>query len=216
MESDVIKWITDFGGWIVGGFGLMGARLSWPWIIDKVMSRFPKKNETEIVSHRLEMKKQFIDAFGLNAQFKLENSPEIIIRDLKRLKEYPNEKQRKGISAYFKVELRGLYYNGIEVYLGLPSEFIYEECSKSWRKPNKKETGEPVYLIGRIPFDFIERLDMDGDEYGGEPHVFCKFSNNSGPYECIVGYKINKRKDGTSWEENIGVYSKGRIKEVFV
>ncbi len=50
-----------------------------------------------------------------------------------------------------------------------------------------------VLLMGRIPFEDIEFLDPNGDEYYGFPHIYCHFdAKKREPYEKLI-FCVEKR-----------------------
>ena len=51
------------------------------------------------------------------------------------------------------------------------------------------ERGEmKVVLLGTIPYDNIDSVDWDGDEYYGFPHIYCFFAHKKEPYEHLGFY----------------------------
>lgn len=110
-----------------------------------------------------------------------------IIRDMKRIDRYPDAEETKGISPWFRVGLIDTYHRGILVGLGWHS-LVSADDGKTWRSPKGGEQGDTkVMLAGRIPYESIESVDWDGDEYYPYPHIYCFFDNKSEPYEH-VGY----------------------------
>ncbi len=110
---------------------------------------------------------------------------EVIVRDMRRLDEYPEPKETKGISPWFKVELVYTYDRGMMLGLGL-DELKWE--GKRLRFCNWKELGDVTLLrTGYVPYECIERIDWDGDRIYSEPHIFCYFDQAKGqPYERVV------------------------------
>jgi hypothetical protein len=115
---------------------------------------------------------------------------EAIIRDARRFDAYPNVDDRKrGISAWFRVGILGLYHKGLQV--GLRIEALkYDITYGRWRL-NDFKIGETkdmnAYLVGKIPFERVVSIDWDGDEFYGFPHVYCHFSSRKRePYEEVV------------------------------
>jgi hypothetical protein len=45
--------------------------------------------------------------------------------------------------------------------------------------------------VSSIPYENIEQVDWDGDEYYGYPHIYCWFSNKKVPYEHTGIYVRN-------------------------
>lgn len=117
-------------------------------------------------------------------------SKDIIIRDVKRLDNYPNgNNQAKGISPWFRASLLATYHKGILVGLRA-GELKRHADGDDWRYIDYRagERGD-VYaiLIGRIPFENIEAVGWNGDEYYYYPHIYCYFdSKRKEPYEDLV------------------------------
>ena len=62
---------------------------------------------------------------------------------------------------------------------------------KHWRFTDYAagESGEKkVALLGRIPYEYIDNVEWDGDEYYGVPHLFCFFANKKEPYDNLALY----------------------------
>jgi hypothetical protein len=116
-------------------------------------------------------------------------APRLIVHDLARVNAYPDVDDRPwGISAWFKVEAKGPYHRGLEVFLAIEDVAI----DKSVAHPSEsgpKENTSTMFVVGRIPFDAIVTIDWDGDEYYPIPHVYCWFDQEHGPYEAVVLYE---------------------------
>lgn len=119
-----------------------------------------------------------------------------IIRDVARVDSYPDiDTQGEGMSPWFKVEIKGLYHRGMELYMR--AETLKQD--KDTGKWHYAKHGEPdsiyAYLVGRIPFDVVRSVDWEGDEYKSIPHIYCEFSKqNNQPFEEYVFYmSVGKR-----------------------
>jgi hypothetical protein len=113
---------------------------------------------------------------------------DVIIRDVRRVDEYPDTTKGRGISPWYKCGLMGTYHKGI--LLGLSWEMLTSEGANSWRYTNHQagESGDlKVILIGYVPYENIEAINWNGDEYYGEPHFYCHFDAKRGePYEKLA------------------------------
>lgn len=127
---------------------------------------------------------------------------DVIIRHVNRLDAYPNVVEQTGISPWFKVGLLDTYHAGIKVGLGWES---LVESLRGFRKPDYKSGergGITVMLMGEIPYDFIETMNSDGDEYYYLPHIFCHFANKGEPYERLYyAEKVDIDHDHHYWKE---------------
>ncbi len=139
---------------------------------------------------------------------------DVIIRDVKRLDNYPEvDCEAKGISPWFRVGLVGTYHKGILVGLRW-GELTNHGNEEDWRYTNHKagETGDiKAILIGRIPFENVEAVDWDGDEYYYFPHIYCHFdAKRKEPYEEVV-YCVEKcLPGGLPFYVEVATYEKVR------
>ena len=117
---------------------------------------------------------------------------EAIIRDTSRMDNYPDiVDNKKGISSWFKVEVKGLYHRGIEVILRIDG-LVYVENLHQWRYSTHNENDTVnAFLVGQIPFDVIRGVEWNGDEYYLCPHIYCEFNKKEKqPYENRVYYGL--------------------------
>lgn len=152
------------------------------WII----RRTKKPDPVIVLKRREELQKEFQSNLPPKNQYGVHC--EALIRDIKRMDSYPDsDTTEKGISPWFKVEVKGLYYRGIEVFISGP-QYIKRLKGGRWEFTDDRDTEKKVlaYPVGRIPFDLIEYVNWIGDEYYSFPHIYCRFKALKGqPYESI-------------------------------
>lgn len=172
-------------------FSISGIKLGWDTL--RGLWRFSRRNRRDLnPAKRLELrqkwKPKFEDFFLVNTHKEL--STEVIIRNINRLDEYPNntEPHRKnGISPWFKVSVVQTYERGFMVCLGIGELVSIGEDKWRYRDWLKGEKGEKFWCIGFIPYENIFDVDWDGDKYYNYPHIFCYFDQiRKQPYERIV------------------------------
>lgn len=115
-------------------------------------------------------------------------SDDIIIRDVRRMDDYPDVRPGRGISPWFKAGLMGTYHRGILV--GLQWYGMKQEADGAWRRVDYKKDEKAdlnAILIGRVRYENIETIDWDGDHFYSEPHIYCHFvESRRQPYEELV------------------------------
>ena len=153
-----------------------------------VRRRFNSLSPEEQLSRREKWKERFREEIWKTEEKELRQ--DVIIRDVRRLNEYPNTTEGKGISSWFRVGLVGQYHRGVELGLSIHS-LAFEENENlkgAWRYANRDEDDEIhlVYLIGYVRYDDIEMVDWFGDEYYSFPHIYCHFSWRGQPYERLA------------------------------
>lgn len=166
------------GGLILGALRGGAATLRW-WL------RLPATK----ARHRTQMKAEIeskLPRYSDDRDFR----GEAIIRDLRRMDRYPelDEGIAGGPSPWFKTEVKGIYDRGLEVYLSVERVLVRGDVARPVR-----EGGQPVFVIGRIPFERVEEVDWIGDPAASlepMPHFYCWFGwRRRRLYEALLLYR---------------------------
>ncbi|MFA5030835.1 MAG: hypothetical protein WC495_04560 [Patescibacteria group bacterium] len=167
----------------------------------KLIAKKVKKPDPAIVlKRREELRKDFENNLPVENEYGVRG--EAIIRDINRMDTYPDIENKKGISPWFKVEVKGLYHKGVEFFINFP-EYIKKDEEGHWQFTDDDDQDEKVlaYPVGRIPYDLIQYVDWDGDEFYNFPHIFCRFKEFKGqPYESIPFYARHNERSHYLYE----------------
>ncbi len=161
------------------------------------------------LAHVLAMKREVnAHLWGLLA----ETNGDAIICELRRKDSYPEvDESLRSTSRWFKVELKGTYHAGIEVFTSIQNVVVEDGVAR----PAAMDVpdSEAVHVVGRIPYEAIEGVDWDGDEYHGFTHIYCRFriGRRRGPFAETVLYETDprvmsdgrkhyERLDGVKWK----------------
>ena len=112
----------------------------------------------------------------------------------------------------FRAALVGTYHKGIQVGLRWDTLTKHDKDDR-WRRTNYKagETGDiKVVLIGLIPFENIENVDWDGDNFYNYPHIYCFFSFRKEPYEHVGYYTQTTPLHGLPFYTEVASYDSVR------
>lgn len=150
--------------------------------------RFHLLSPEERLARRERWKERFREEIWKTEEQELRQ--DVIVRDVRRLDDYPDSIDRKGISPWFRVALVGQYHRGIELGLNIHS-LAFEENegpSGAWRlaDPDVDTDTITAYVIGYVRYDEIEHVDWYGDEYYSYPHIYCHFVHHGEPYEKLA------------------------------
>ena len=174
-------------------------------------SRRRKLSTSEVVELRKKWKAEFEPRIWDTHKNKLRQ--DVIIRDMKRIDNYPDiDDKSKKSSPWFRAGLVGTYHRGI--YVGLTWEMLTKDGKgERWRKTNYEagETGDiNVLLIGSIPFESIDNVDWDGDEFYHYPHIYCFFSYRKWPYQHVGYYTETTPSYGLPFYTEVATYESVR------
>lgn len=160
---------------IIASFcGIVGSY--WPF---KVKS--PRLAVEQKIAARDKWRPVFEKFFWDNAQRDFQG--DAIIHDVGRMDIYPQLDDGKGISSWFRVGLIGTYHRGVLV--GFRWTNIIKQSNGTWKETPTETVGEKVALVGAIPYELIESVNWDGDDYYNKPHIFCHFDYKGEPYEEV-------------------------------
>lgn len=177
-EGVNLKGIKDY-------FNKQGSKKELKEVMNPIIERKP----SVILKHRHKIKSQL--ERKLPPEDKYGTRGEAVVRDMARINSYPDiNKEQKGVSSWFRVEVKGLYYNGLEVfiYAGEERYITFDNKKQEWRFAKDNERNKfPSFCVGRIPFENIREINWRGDEYYNCPHLYCNFKNSQ-PYESIIFY----------------------------
>jgi hypothetical protein len=145
-----------------------------------------KKGQRERPELRVKHRQRIKDEITQHLHPDRHHWPEVIIRDVARMDEYPEPDDSPwGISPWFKVEVKGTYHRGVEAILRLAKVELSGGLARE-----TEDGSETVAVIGRIPFDVIVHIDWSGDEYNPQPHFYCWFDFKGEPYESVEIYRL--------------------------
>ena len=117
-------------------------------------------------------------------------------------KDYPSNKEQlfSGYS-HIKAEIKSTRFDGVEFFASMPVE-VYQKVNKMYSFKGK--AGEKVFNafpVGIVPYEWIEYIDMEGDEYDYSPLIYCHYKGRiywklwrrllffGYPYKKIVYYR---------------------------
>jgi hypothetical protein len=155
-------------------------------VLGFIFKKFQRPDPAVLLKQRQEWRSEFERHLTMESNGLIHG--EAIIRDITRMDNYPDiDDRKKGISSWFKVEVKGLYHRGVEVILRIDG-LIYIENLRQWRYSKNDESGTvTAYLVGQIPFDVIRGVEWNGDEFYDFPHIYCVFNKKQKqPYENLV------------------------------
>ncbi len=137
---------------------------------------------------------------GINVEVELVNVK-------KYLKYYPhNNSLNKNGYTYMRAELKALRFDGVEFFC---------EVQAIYKKPNGKfsltngeryiKQDKNTLVGGTIPYEWIEHVDPNGDEFSYRPQFFTNFKGDGkSPYKRFSFYiesdTYQKGSDPTDWQ----------------
>lgn len=127
---------------------------------------------------------------GINSEVELMNVS-------RYLTDYPNNNDETGKGyTYLRAELRGKTFEGVEFFSEMPRELYVNKKGKYTFNKTKSKAGFNAYPVGLIPYEWIEFIDLEGDEYKYVPQFYVEFKGiEKFPYKSVSYYKLNDNYD---------------------
>lgn len=137
---------------------------------------------------------------------------EVYLVNIKRyFKDYPSntEKRFEGYS-HIKAEIKATRFDGIEFFAEPPVQ-VYQRSDGSLSfRGSAKEKAFNAFPVGVVPYEWIEHIDIEGDEYAFVPLFYCYFKGRTNwkfwkrfqfygyPYKKMYYYRLNDGYDARS------------------
>lgn len=197
-------WFSNNYGWVISIL-IQGFIAYHIFFLSKRLTNKEKLKHKEKVKDKTENLLSKIRREELNSEVYLVNIN-------RYFKDYPSNEEKKfeGYS-HIKAEIKSTRFDGVQFFSAMPIAV--------YKKPNgelslDKDKGERVFNafpVSVVPYEAIEYVDPEGDEYGCVPLFYCKFQKKINwkfwekpfiyfsPYKKTVYYKesevYNERND---------------------
>lgn len=103
-------------------------------------------------------------------------SIEVFLVNIKRYyKDYPSNERNVYGDTYIKTELKSAKFDGLEFFDGNPFDVFQKEDGSFSKKGINNHKPFKAFPVGLLPYEWIEHIELDGDEYSGVPLIFCHY-----------------------------------------
>lgn len=130
------------------------------------------------------------------------NSEVYMVNINRYFKDYPSNKEKifEGYS-HIKAEIKSTRFDGIQFFCSMPVEVYKKANGKLSFKGEDKEKVFNAFPVGIVPYEWVEYIDLHGDEYGYVPLFYCHFKGKTNwnfwkrlkffgyPYKNLVYYR---------------------------
>lgn len=202
--SLLVDWIKGNYGWLLSLI-IQGFIAYHVFFLTKRLSTKARLEHKEIIKQKAEELLAKIHSGKLSSDVYLVNTS-------RYYKDYPSNKEKRfGGYSHIKAGLKITRFDGVEFFSEMPRTVYKKENGELSFKGNKQSKVFNVYPVGVVPYDWIEHLDPQGDEYGGLPLFYCHFKGKTNwnfwkrllffgyPYKETLFYKLSgtyeKRND---------------------
>lgn len=103
---------------------------------------------------------------------------------------YPanNEKNRHGYT-YLGAELKGYHFAGVEFFCEVIEAYKIESNNFSKKRISADQTSTNILMAGVIPYEWIESVDLRGDDTSYRPQFYTHFKGKQkAPYKTFRYY----------------------------
>jgi len=159
----ITNWFSDNYDWIISTLIQITIALLI-FFLSKQLSKKAKLEHKERIKQKAE---------------ELKLGREVYLVNVKRFfKDYPSNKERM-FSGYshIKAEMKTTRFDGIEFFCGIKEIYRKPDGGLTLNNKSEKTAHEKikVFEVGVIPYEWIEYVDLRGDEHGFVPLFFCYF-----------------------------------------
>jgi len=166
--NEIKNWLFINYGWVISLF-IQGFIAYHVFFLSKKLSSRAKLEHKENIKQKAEELLSEIHRKKLNSEVYLVNIN-------RYFKDYPSNKEKmfEGYS-HIKAEIKSTRFDGVQFFCSMPEEVYRKQDGKLSFKGEQKEKVFNVFPVGVVPYEWIEYVDLRGDEYGYVPLFYCHF-----------------------------------------
>jgi len=195
--------MDEIVNWFLGNYGWVISLLIQGFIAYHVFFLSQRLSNRERLRHKETIKRRADELLSEIRRKKL-NSEVYLVNINRYFKDYPSNKERRfeGYS-HIKAEIKTTRFDGIEFFAEMPREVYRKPDGSLSFKGSKKEHLFNTYPVGVVPYEWIEHVDSEGDEYAYVPLFYCHFKGRTNwrfwrrllffgyPYKQILYYRLS-------------------------
>lgn len=196
--NEIKNWFSLNYIWVIGLL-IQGFIAYHVFFLSKKLSSRTRLEHKEKIKRKVEELLSEIHKKKLNSEVYLVNIN-------RYFKDYPSNKEKTfdGYS-HIKAEIKSTRFNGVQFFCSMPVEVYRKQNGKLSFNRREEEFFFNAFPIGIIPYEWIEYVDLRGDEYGYVPLFYCHFRGKiywkrswrrflpfGYPYKEIVYYRESK------------------------
>lgn len=196
MQAQILSWLSVNYGWVVSLL-VQGFIAYHVFFLSKRLSTRARLEHREKIRSKAEERLSEIHRKGLNSEVYLVNIN-------RYFKDYPSNKEKRfeGYS-HIKAEIKTTVFDGIEFFSSMPVAIYKKSTGELSFKGKEKQRVFNAFPVSVVPYEWIEYVDLSGDEYGYVPLFFCYFKGKTNwhfwkrllffgyPYKRTVYYKLS-------------------------
>lgn len=188
--------------------------INYQWIFGLIIQSFiayhvfflSKKISTRArLEHKEKIKKK-VDELTAEIQRKKLRRKVYLVNINRYFKDYPanDEKLLSGYS-HISAEIKAARFDGVQFFCGIKEACRKQDGTLTFNTADASMQEKiKVFEVGVVPYNWIEHIDIDGDEHGWIPLFFCHFKGKrywqkslkrflpaGYPYKELVYYRIS-------------------------
>lgn len=189
--------------WLVTNYGWTISLLIQSFIAYHVFFLTQRLSNRERLKHKDAIKNK-ADELLSEIRRKKTNSEVYLVNINRYFKDYPSntEKRFEGYS-HIRAEIKITRFDGIEFFAEPPVEVYRKPDGSLSFKGSKKDKVFNAYPVGVVPYEWIEHVDITGDEYAYVPLFYCHFKGKTNwkfwrrflffgyPYKQMLYYRLS-------------------------
>lgn len=173
-----LKYITTFQDWIASNYAWIASIFVQSFIAYHLFFLSRKLSLKGKLEHK-EKIKQKADKLVSEIHNKNLNNKVYLVNINRYFKDYPAN-QEKIFSGYshIRAKIKETVFDGIDFFSSMPVQIYRNSNKKLSLKGSKEEEAFLAYPVSTVPYEWIEFIDLSGDEYDYVPLIYCHFKGS--------------------------------------
>lgn len=205
MSPELLTLWTNFSTWLGNNYdwviSLLVAGILVPFAI-YWLSR--KKTDRQLLQHRESIQRK-LDEFAGHIRNDRYASEVRLIDTKQYRKHYPTGAPGKTKVVDLRAEFKTCYSDGVEFFSDMPQGAVESENGKI-KLVRGTEHEFVVSPVGKVPYEWVDFVELEGDEYHNFPLIYCRFKGKGKlkgtPYNELKYYF---REEGSDYLQEVEV-----------
>ena len=172
LFNTIVSWFSKNYGWLIS-FLIQGFIAYHIFFLSKRLSNRAR------LGHKEKIKQKAEDLLSEIHRKKL-NSEVYLVNINRYFKDYPSNKEKRfeGYS-HIRAEIKSTRFDGIEFFSSMPVEIYKKPRGEFSFKGKREEKVFNAFPVSVVPYEWIEHIDLEGDEYAYVPLFYCYFKGKT-------------------------------------
>ena len=172
-----METLCKIWSWILDNYGLIIGLVVQIFIAYHVFFLSKRLSNRARLEHKEKIKLKAEELLSEIHRRKL-NSEVYLVNVNRYFKDYPSNKEKTfGGYSHIRAEIKSTRFDGVQFFCGIKEVYRKQDGTLTFNHEVENSAKEKikVFEVGVVPYEWIEYIDLEGDEYAYVPLFYCHY-----------------------------------------